>query len=256
MADDEGLAGEGVGGEAGEVEDGGGDVIDGGEFAVDGFFEHDVTDDFGFGDAEFFGLFGDLFFDQGGADEAGADDVGAHTVFGAFFGEDFAEADEAVFGGDVGGFEFGGFFGVDGADIDDGAAFLGVHVFQAGAGGEECAVEMDGEEFFPIGEGEIDQGFDDLDAGVADQHVDPAEFFEGGIDAVLNLLLVGDVHGDGEGFGAGLADFGGGGLGGIEVEVGDDGVAAFAGELFGDGATDAAGGAGDDANFSVKTSHG
>ena len=48
-----------------------------------------------------------------------------------------------------------------------------VHVPQRGAGGQEGAVEMDRQQLLPVGEVEVDERLDDLDAGIADQDVEP-----------------------------------------------------------------------------------
>ena len=61
---------------------------------------------------------------------------------------------------------------------------------------------MDRQKLLPVGEGEVDQRLHDLDAGVADQDVDLAVLRHGVGDALLDLGLVGDVHGDREGVAA------------------------------------------------------
>src|SRR5690606_41665287 len=61
------------------------------------------------------------------------------------------------------------------AHVDDRAALAApLHVAQAFAGGEERAVEVDGEHPLPVGEAEVGELVDDLDAGVRHQHVDLA----------------------------------------------------------------------------------
>ena len=94
-----------------------------------------------------------------------------------------------MLGGDVGRLELRRLLGVDRAHVDHAAVLGGVHVLQAGLGGEEGAVEMDRQQLLPVGEGEVDQRLDDLDAGVADQDVDLAVFGHRVGDALLDLRL-------------------------------------------------------------------
>ena len=56
------------------------DIIDGRELPVDRFFQHDLADDFIFGNAEFLGLLRNLTIDERGAHVARSDDV--ETNFG------------------------------------------------------------------------------------------------------------------------------------------------------------------------------
>ena len=77
---------------------------------------------------------------------------------------------------------------------------------QAGFGRQEGAVEVNGEHPFPFAKGEVLDRVHDLNAGVADQHVDGAELRDGGINAAVDGLLVGHVHGEANRFGSGVAD--------------------------------------------------
>ena len=136
------------------------------------------------------------------------------------------------------------------AHVDDAAALPDVvHVRQAGLGGEKGAVQMDREHLLPVGKREFFDRMHDLDAGVADQHVDAAisrhHFGNGGID----LVFAGHVHRHAHGCATGFDDLVCGGLRRHLVQVGDDHFAAFAGVGEGDFLADAAGGAGDDADF-------
>ena len=83
------------------------------------------------------------------------------------------------------------------AHVDDAAAgALLVHLPQGRPRGEERAVEMDGEELLPFGELELLERRDDLDAGIAHEHVDLAEGFDRLGHAGLDLGFVGHVHGN------------------------------------------------------------
>lgn len=125
--------------------------------------------------------------------------------------------------------------------VDHPSEVGGIHVLEVGASGEKCPVQVDGEQLFPVGEGEVDKGFDDLDASIADQDVDLAIPGDDLGHAFFLLRLVSDVHGHGESIGpVGLDSLGGG-----QVEVGNDRDAAFGGEAQGDFLADVAGRAGD-----------
>ena len=62
------------------------------------------------------------------------------------------------------------------AHVDDAAAGPAAYMrCRHGARGQEGAVEMDRQHLLPLGEFELLERRDDLDAGVADQDVDAAE---------------------------------------------------------------------------------
>src|SRR5690606_8477610 len=122
--------------------------------------------------------------------------------------------------------------------------------------GQEGAVEVDGEHLLPVGKAEVGEPVDDLDAGVGNQHVDLAVARDDRGDAVDHLAFVGDVHGHGHGLPAGVADRLRGGLGGLDLEIGDGDLAAGGGIDLGDAQADAAGRAGDDADLAVESVHG
>src|SRR5262249_22518538 len=101
----------------------------------------------------------------------------------------------------------------------------------------------------PVGEREIDHRRDDLDAGVADEHVDAAKGLDDRGNAGLDLLLVGDVHGHADGLAAAGLELRGRRVSGLELEVGDGDLGALREIGAGDVLADAAGGAGDDGDF-------
>ena len=71
-----------------------------------------------------------------------------------------------------------------------------VHVRQAGARGEKCAVEMDREHLLPFGVGELLERMHDLDAGIAHQDVDAAERRDHRRHAGVDGFFVRHVHRD------------------------------------------------------------
>src|SRR5579864_8779431 len=88
---------------------------------------------------------------------------------------------------------------MDRADVDDrSAATLRVHPFETGACGQEGSVEVDGEHSLPVGEFELINRCDDLDASIGHEDVDSTQTAADFIDAGGDLELIGDVHPDGE----------------------------------------------------------
>jgi hypothetical protein len=71
-------------------------------------------------------------------------------------------------------------------------------VLQACLCRQERAIEMNGEQLFPVGEGKIDQRMDDLDASIADENVDLSIFRHRVCDAFLDLRLIRYIHRDRE----------------------------------------------------------
>jgi len=152
-----------------------------------------------------------------------------------------------VLGGHVGGLEQARDLGMHRAHVDDRAALLlRVHRLEAGAGGQEGAVEVDREHLLPGLERHLVHRADHLHAGIADQDVDAAELAHDALHTGLHLRLAGDVHGDADGLAAGIADLPGHRLGPFQVEVGDGDLGALAGEGQRDAAADAAGRTRDD----------
>jgi len=113
---------------------------------------------------------------------------------------------------------------------------------------------MDREQFLPLGEFELDERCDDLDAGVADQqHVERAERRDDLFGPCADRGLVGDVHRNADGALAGRIDLARGGFGGREIEIGDRDFRALAGVDDRDHLADAACGAGDQGHLVFET---
>ena len=113
---------------------------------------------------------------------------------------------------------------------------------------------MDRQQLLPVREREIDDRLDDLDTGIADQDVDPAVLGHHVGHALLHRRLVHHVHADREGVRALRPDLGRRRVGRIQVQVGDHRNAALGSEAQRDLLADAAGGTGNNSNFSVETS--
>ena len=108
---------------------------------------------------------------------------------------------------------------------------------------------MNGHQPLPVLELEIDDRADDLDAGIADHHIQTAISRHGLRHAGIDLRLIGDIHRDRHGGAAGCGDLFGGDLAGIQRQVGDAHFGALAGKLDGDGLADTARGTGDHGDF-------
>ncbi len=244
------MAGQRVRGEGREQQGHTGHVFGGGELAVDGLLEHDLLDHVVLTDTQRLGLLRDLLLHQRRTDKAGADHIGAHAVFGAFLGDRLGQTDQAVLGRHIGCLEQRGFLAVHRAHVDDAApAALRIHVLDTGLGGEEGAVEVDGQHLLPVRELELFHRMNDLDARIADQDVDAAKGRHAGFNAGVDLLFVRHVHGNANGLPAAGLDFGGGRVSGGLVQVRDHDLGAFLGEHDGDLLADAAGRAGDVGDF-------
>ena len=136
---------------------------------------------------------------------------------------------------------------------DDRSAFLLVHMRNTRLRRQECAVEMDGEQFFPVRKRKIFDRMNDLDTSVRDEHVDGPPFTDDLFDAGIDLILVTDIHRHGHRrIGMIRIDRIGSGLRGVQPQIGDGDAAAGFGVAFGDSFADAAGGSGDDGNPVVQ----
>jgi hypothetical protein len=242
-AEEEGGAGDFVGGLAASLKDG---VEEAGELVFGAYIQA-----LGERGAEFFRHFG---FGDG----AGAERVDADAFAGGFGGGDAGESEQSGFGGGVGGAPSECGFGGEAGDVEDDAVAALVHFGESGFGEEERGAEVDVDHVFEVGERVFLDGDDRaVVAGVVDEDVDAAEAVAGFGEDAGTVVGAGEVGGDvGGGFAAfavgSAVDFGGGGL---EFGVGaggeEDGC-AFGGEEVCNGATDAAAGAGDEGYFVLK----
>src|SRR3954452_997576 len=132
---------------------------------------------------------------------------------------------------------------MDGAHVDyAAAAAVLVHLPQGRAGGQEGTVEMDGKHLLPAAEVELVDRLDDLNAGIAHQHIDPTKCIGDLGEPGIDLPLVGDVHGNAHGLTPGGLELRRSGVRTLLVEVGDDHLGSLAGVNQGDLLADAAGG--------------
>ena len=184
----------------------------------------------------------EVAFDEWGLDGAGSDAVDAE-LFGVVDGDLAGHGVDCAFAGAVGEALFDADETGDGAEIDDGA-MGGEQQREGGLGDEEDGVDVDAHDAGEVLFGGVSDVADEADAGVVDEDVERGDGAEGARDGGG----VGDVHLDGRCVG----EFGGEGLGGGEVEVGDEDVSSGAGKLAAGCGTDAAGTSGDEGGLSVQ----
>jgi hypothetical protein len=127
-----------------------------------------------------------------------------------------------------------------------------VHVLEAGARGQERAVEMDGEHLLPLVVAELLDRLDDLDAGIRNEDVDLAVCAHGRGDARIDLGLAGHVHLHAGRGATGGDDRRGHRIGRIEVEVGDCNCRPVLRIDLGDALADAACRAGDQSDLASE----
>ena len=123
--------------------------------------------------------------------------------------------------------------------IDQRARALLVHMLDACLRREKRSVDVDGHDLLPVGVGKVLDRIHDLDAGIGNEDVDCTERFHSLLDAGVDLLLIADVHGNGDGVVL-AAQFLSGGLRGVYVKVGDGYASAGLNVAPGDRVTDAA----------------
>jgi hypothetical protein len=182
---------------------------------------------------------------------AGRNGVDGDAARAEFAGEGAGELFHGAFGRDIGSVSRHRARGGGTGKIDDPSA-----IGQAGGGlltREENAFDVDGKDAVELGFGGGADGFGEHDAGVVDKNVQPAEMCEGLVKQPDNFADARHVCLHGESFTTGGFDFVfqfHGVVGVARVIDGDGG--AFAGEALGDGASNAARGAGDEGDFSFK----
>ena len=141
----------------------------------------------------------------------------------------------------------------DRADVDDRGP--GLHHPAAGLGHPVAAVEVDVDDRAELLGRLVGGRHRGADAGVVDQHVDPAELRHRRVDERLALVGVGDVGGHGEHLAAGVPDQ----LRGLLEAVGPPGAEHHVGPGLGqplrERDAEPAGGAGDDGDLAVQPEH-
>ena len=135
--------------------------------------------------------------------------------------------------------------------VDQRAAALLVHVLDARLRRQKRAVQVNGQHLLPVGERKILDRMHDLYAGIRDEDVDFAERRDRLLDAGVDLIFVGHVHGNRDGVFL-AAKLLRSGLRRVEVEVCDDDTAAGCNVTLGDAVADAAGCTGDEGDFAVE----
>ncbi len=85
---------------------------------------------------------------------------------------------------------------MDGGDIDDASPSCLLHVGQGVLGEVEGGAEVEGDDLFPLGVGEVSDLVDVLHACVADQHVHTSEVFYSFLHDLLAIGRLGQIGED------------------------------------------------------------
>ena len=109
-----------------------------------------------------------------GVDDAGRHRVDVDAVLGGGQRGGLGDRDDRGLGGAVGRHQRLAAATGDAGQVDDLAGALRAHRLQRGLGAEEQALHVDREDLVPLARGGVPDGLDQADAGVVDQHVEPA----------------------------------------------------------------------------------
>jgi len=186
----------------------------------------------------------------GGVDGPGDYTVDADALGGVLAGDDGGEVDDADLADVVGEGAGPSVEACGGGDVDDCSAAVLEHDGDGGLAGEEGALEVGVHDQVPLALLDVHQGrCEHEDGGEVDEHVHPAESFDGGVNHVLDLVPLGNIDGNDVRIGGYLLDHGESLLSAVHVAVGDHDLCALFGEPDGRGAAHARGASGQDCNF-------
>lgn len=222
-----------------------GGLVDGvGDAARDGFgFEGDGAEVFDHGTGAGIGDgVGEFGFDDAGGDDGHAD------VF-VFESETFRDGAHGKLGAAVNGAGGPDLEPADGGDVDDVSGFAALHVGEHSGDAVEDTADVDVDHLVPFVDLKFVQGGEGHDAGVVDEDVDAAEFFEGEVGEGLGVFEVGDVQRAVFDEAAGGANFFGELFESVGATRSEKNLMALGGEMAGGGFADAAGGTGDKDDF-------
>ena len=176
-----------------------------------------------------------------GVDEAGRDRVGGDAERAELARPGPRHADDAGLAGGVGGLAVVAHARHDGGGGEDAARARRAHGAQGGAGRDHRPAQVHVEGGRPVLVGDLGQGGVAHDAGVVDEHVEPAPLRHDGVHRALDGGRVGHVGGDAEGVAARASDRVGGGFDSRRVAVDQGHAGARLGQGDGGGGADPAG---------------
>jgi len=201
--------------------------------------QHDIVNAILFWDSMRLGLLGNLLFHQRGFHKAQTNDVAAQPLCCSFLGDDLAKPDGAMLGNHMGRLERRALLAMHAPHENDRTRSLGMDVRQAGFGGEEGAIEMDGEQFFPVIKGKALHFVSNLNAGVCNQDIHATKGGHHGRNARVDSR---DIHGHAWAPAGTLGvQFESSGVGSLDVEIRDGCQRTLGHEAFADGFANAAG---------------
>ena len=124
-------------------------------------------------------------------------------------------------------------------------------MLDTGLGRQKRAIQVNGEKLFPVGVGELLNRVNDLDSGIGHENVDPAEGLDTLLDAGIDLIFLGHIHGDADSR-LGVAELFCRFCRAIRVQISNDDAPAGLDVTLGNAVTDAARGTSDEGNFTVE----
>lgn len=172
---------------------------------------------------------------------------------GNFAAQRVGESTRAIFAGGITGDERRGDQPGDRDHVDDVPLAAGQHVRQDHAGDTHGTDQVDLNEQVDIAVvGMFLEPADAPDACIVEEDVDAVVKIECGLDHVIHLVRVDDIHRDGDGFSTGILNFGGETAQTVDAAGGKHNLAAFSGKQPGGVFAKAGGSAGDEYNFIFK----
>src|SRR5262249_6612547 len=158
-----------------------------------------------------------------------------------------------MLGCDIGPLEHGGLLRVSRTHVNDASAPLLVHLAQRCTRRQKGAVEMDRQQLLPLGELEIDQRGNDLNAGIADKNIERAECFDHSCGACLHLPFVTNIHTHADGALSARINLASRRISRVLIKICNRDLRTLASKNNGDVLAYPTGSTGDDGNFVLET---
>src|SRR5580692_6340401 len=178
-------------------------------------------------------------FGHGSCDKAGSDRVTSNVAGADFTGDGHGEANEPCFGSGIVRLSGLAHLSEDAGDVDDASPALFKHGGDDLLNAEEGGGEISLEHGVPIGTFHPHHKLIASNSGVVNENVNFAELGDGGFNGRFDLLFIGDIDGEGNGFASGGGDFGDQFIELVLITRGDSNGRAFFGKAQGAGTADA-----------------
>lgn len=138
----------------------------------------------------------DLLLNQRSQDEARTYGVDSHSLLGVLQGYCLSEADDSVFGSNVGRFVERGNQAMYGSDVDNASPTSLLHVGEGGLGEVEGRAEIEGNDLLPLGIGEVGHLIDVLHTRITDQYIHSSEILDSLFDDLFAVSRLGEISED------------------------------------------------------------